>query len=76
MRKLDFKALQNLTLVTHIGIIMILPIFGGVYLGSYLDTRFGTGSIFLLIGIILGVVMSFMNLFKIALRKSKNKDGK
>ncbi|MBN2260192.1 MAG: AtpZ/AtpI family protein [Clostridiales bacterium] len=55
---------------------MILPIFGGVYLGSYLDTRFGTGSIFLLIGIILGVVMSFMNLFKIALRKSKNKDGK
>ncbi|MEA3423799.1 MAG: AtpZ/AtpI family protein [Bacillota bacterium] len=76
MRKIDFKSLQNLALITQVGFIMIIPIIGGVYLGSYLDTRFGTGSLFLFIFIIVGVVTAFMNLFKITIRKSKNKDGK
>ena len=74
LRKLDFDALKNLSLVSHIGIIMILPIIGGVYLGNYLDNRLGTGSVFLLVGIILGVITAFMNLFKIAIRKSKKRD--
>lgn len=74
MRKLDFDALKNLSLVSHIGIIMILPIIGGVYLGNYLDTRFGTGSLFLLIGVLVGVVTAFMNLFKIGIRKSRKRD--
>lgn len=73
-RKLDFHALKNLTLVSHIGLVMILPIIGGVYLGHFLDQRLGTGSLFLLVGIVLGVVTAFMNLFKIAVRKSKDRD--
>lgn len=76
MRKLDFRSLQNLALITQIGFIMIIPIFGGVFLGHYLDTRFGTGSLFLFIFIIIGVISAFMNLFKLTIRKSKNKDGK
>ena len=77
MRKIDFKSLQNLALITQVGFIMIIPIIGGVYLGSYLDKRFGTGSLFLFIFIIIGVITAFMNLFKITIRKSKNKkDGK
>lgn len=76
MKKIDFNAMQNLTLVTHIGVVMIIPIIGGVYFGNYLDTRFGTNGVFLFIFIIIGVITSFMNLFKIGLRKSKKKDGK
>ncbi len=73
MGRLNYKALENLALVTHIGIIMIIPIFAGVYIGDYLDDRFGTGGIFLLVFILLGIAVSFMNLFKIGLRKSRNK---
>lgn len=76
MRKLDFKALQNLSLVTHIGMVMIIPIFGGVYIGNYLDVRFGTGSLFLFVFIIIGIITAFMNLFKIAMRKTNDKDRK
>lgn len=76
MGKVDFKALQNLTLVTQIGLVMIIPIFGGVYIGNYLDMRFETSGLFLLIFTIFGVVVAFLNLFKIVLRKSKNKDRK
>ena len=76
MSKVDFKALQNLALVTQIGLIMIIPIFGGVYIGNYLDMRFGTSGVCLLIFTILGVIVAFSNLFKIVLRKSKNKDRK
>ncbi|MCD6436335.1 MAG: AtpZ/AtpI family protein [Clostridiales bacterium] len=56
---------------------MIIPIIGGVYFGNYLDVRFGTGSLFLFVFIIIGVITAFMNLFKMTIRKSNNKkDGK
>jgi F0F1-type ATP synthase assembly protein I len=71
--RLNYKALENLALITHIGIVMIIPIFAGVTIGDYLDDRFGTGGIFLLVFILLGIAVSFMNLFKIGLRKSRNK---
>jgi F0F1-type ATP synthase assembly protein I len=76
MGKLDFRALQNLSLVTHVGFVMIIPIIGGVYFGNYLDLRFGTGGIFLLIFVVVGVMTAFMNLFRITLRKTGKKDGK
>lgn len=76
MSKVDFKTMQNLTLVTQIGLVMIIPIFGGVYIGNYLDIRFGTNGVCLLIFTIFGVIVAFLNLFKMVLRKSKNKDRK
>jgi len=46
---------ENLFYISQIGISMVVPIFAGVYIGNYLDDKFSTGGILLLVFIILGV---------------------
>lgn len=72
----DYGMYTNLIFVSQIGINMALPIFCGVYGGNWLDQKFNTGSIFLLLGVLLGVGTSFMNLYKIAMSKSNDKRRK
>ncbi|MBN2285469.1 MAG: AtpZ/AtpI family protein [Tissierellales bacterium] len=67
------KILENLALVTQIGIVMIVPIMIGLFLGKFLDEKLGTGNIFLLIFIIAGVGSAFLNVYKIAMRDYKKK---
>ena len=55
---------------------MVVPILGGLYIGKWIDARFGTDPTFLLIFIVLGVIVSFMNLFKIGTKDVKNKTRK
>lgn len=69
MDKKKYKMYENLAFLTHIGLMMAIPIFGGVYLGNYLDQKFQTGSIFLLISIGIGVFVAFLNLYKIAMKR-------
>lgn len=76
MSKKDLGMYQNLVFVTQIGVSMAMPIFLGVYGGNWLDQRMGTRGIFLLIGILLGVGTSFMNLYKIAISRSKDRRRK
>lgn len=61
-----FKMVANMALVTQIGVSMIVPIFGGVYFGHWLDEKVGTKLIFLLVFTILGVGAAFSSLFKLA----------
>jgi len=72
----DFGMYQNLVFVSQIGISMALPVFLGVYGGNWLDQKIGTSGIFLLLGILLGVGTSFMNLYKIAISRSNDKRKK
>ena len=74
MSKLKFKDYENLTLITQISFIMIIPIFGGLLLGKWLDEKLQTGNIFLLVMIILGVIIAFLNLFKYTMKGIKNKN--
>ena len=74
MSKLEFKDYENLTLITQISFIMIIPIFGGLLLGKWLDEKLQTGNIFLLVMIILGVIIAFLNLFKYTMKGIKNKN--
>jgi len=76
MSKKDYRMYENLIYVSQIGISMVIPIFAGVYIGNYLDEKFSTGGIFLLIFIILGVGTSFLNLYKLAMKKSSDKRRK
>lgn len=59
-----FSIYKGLVMITHIGLMMIIPIFAAVYFGNYLDTKFQTGNIFLIVLIILGVIVGFMNVYK------------
>lgn len=65
------KIFQNLALLTQIGIMMVVPIFGGLLVGRFLDNKFGTGNKLLLVFIILGTGAAFMNLYKIAMKDNK-----
>jgi F0F1-type ATP synthase assembly protein I len=67
------KIFQNLALVTQIGIMMIVPIFGGLLLGRFLDDKLGTGNKLLLVFIILGTGAAFRNLYKIGMKDNKKK---
>jgi F0F1-type ATP synthase assembly protein I len=69
MNKKNFRMYENLAFLTQLGLMMAIPIFVGVYMGSYLDTRFNTGSLFLLICIGIGVLSAFLNLYKIAMKR-------
>lgn len=74
MKKEDkSKILRNLSLITQIGISMIVPILIGIIFGNFLDNKLGTEVIFLIIFLILGVAASFLNLFKITDKLSKRK---
>ena len=76
MSKKDYRMYENLFYISQIGISMVVPIFAGVYIGNYLDDKFSTGGILLLVFIILGVGTSFMNLYKLAMKKSSEKRRK
>lgn len=64
---------KNLGLLTYVGLMMILPVIGGILLGQFIDKRFDTGNIFLFVFIIIGVVTSFLNLYRIAMGSQKRK---
>lgn len=67
------KILENLALVTQIGISMLVPILGGILLGNFIDKKLGTGVVFLLIFSVLGIISAFVTLFNIAVRRNKRK---
>ncbi len=68
--KTDFKTLKYLSLISQVGLIMAIPIFGSVFLGHWIDTKVGTNGIFLIIFILMGIYIAFRNLFVIVLKKS------
>ncbi|SHJ65534.1 AtpZ/AtpI family protein [Paramaledivibacter caminithermalis] len=68
MKNGKYKIYENLAFVTQIGLMMIIPIVISVLLGHYIDEKLGTGNLFLLIFIALGVASSFLNLYKVMMR--------
>ncbi|MGO1368658.1 AtpZ/AtpI family protein [Senegalia sp. (in: firmicutes)] len=72
-KKKNSKVLENLALISQIGISMAVPIIGSIFVGSLLDEKLGTNVLFLIIFVILGVGASFMTLFKITSRMSNRK---
>lgn len=63
--------LQNLALISQVGIMMLVPIIGGVLLGAYLDRLAKTNGIFLIIFVLLGVGTSFRNLYVLSVQKGR-----
>ena len=70
--KMNF--LKALTLISQVGITMIVPVIAGVWLGNYLDELLHTNLIFLLLGVILGVSAGFRNAYRLIMQQQD--DGK
>ncbi len=66
------------SLVTQIGIHMIVTIFLCFFIGQWLDNLIGTAPIFLFIFTLIGVLSAFVGVYKISLkeinRTAKNSD--
>ena len=48
LERKDFLIYENLLYISQIGLLMIVPIFGGVVVGKWLEERFHTNGILLL----------------------------
>ena len=61
----EFGVLQALALLTQIGLVIMIPIVLGVYLGNRIDNYLETEPIFLVIFILLGVFFGFKNAYRL-----------
>ncbi len=68
MKNKKGHVLQNLALVSYIGIAMMVPILAGVVAGRWLDQRFSTKPIFLFVLIISGVLIGARNAYYLAMK--------
>lgn len=74
--KWDAKMAKGLSLISQMGLMMAIPIFGCLFLGNYLDKLLGTGPLLLLIFIIIGVLASFRNLYVYGMKYGQKKEDK
>lgn len=58
--------LQNLALISYIGIAMMVPIIAGVAAGRWLDDRFNTSPALLFVFIVFGVLVGARNVYQLA----------
>ena len=63
MDKETRKYAMQMAFASSIGIAMVITVFGGLYLGSYLDRRLGTGNKFTLLFLLVGVAAGFKNIY-------------
>ena len=72
--KKKYGFLANFSLVSQIGTMMVIPIILGVWLGGIIDRKLGTGALFLIIFMILGVGASFRNIYLIVYKQFEKKE--
>ncbi|MDE6182106.1 MAG: AtpZ/AtpI family protein [Eubacteriales bacterium] len=59
------------SLLSQVGINMIIPIILCVFIGKWIDEKLNTDPLFLIIFIILGVLSSFRNLYVLVIKDYK-----
>lgn len=72
--KREYGFLANFALVSQIGVMMVVPIVLGVWLGGKIDNKLGTGALFLIIFVILGVGAGFRNVYLIVMKQYEKKE--
>lgn len=73
--RLDPATVRALGLVSGIGFSIALSIGGGVGLGIFLDNSLGTAPVFLIVGILLGLVLAGYALYRLTLFRSSGREG-
>ncbi|MCK8828023.1 AtpZ/AtpI family protein [Natroniella acetigena] len=57
--------LKALALLSQIGIVILIPIGVGIWVGNKLDDWLGTGALFLAVFVVLGVIVGFKNAYRL-----------
>lgn len=63
--KLEQSAYLQMGYAASIGIAMVVSIFGSLFIGRYLDGKFGTGIKLTLLFLVMGIIAGFWNLYKL-----------
>jgi ATP synthase protein I len=65
MKKKKKKATQvfEMAYASSLGIALVLAIFGSLLLGVFIDRKLGTGSIFTILFLVIGIVAGFRNYY-------------
>ena len=50
---------------TNLGMYLAIPLLGGIFLGKFLDKKFGTNNLFTITLILFGTISVFYNLIKL-----------
>lgn len=64
---------QMLSLISQLGIMMVVSIFGCFFVGKFIDNKLNTSPIFMLIFLVLGVGGAFMSVYKTVIVYTKRK---
>lgn len=59
-----FEIAKATSLLTQLGLIVVICVFGCAYVGIYLDRRLNTSPIFALVFIVLGVGSAFASVYR------------
>ena len=72
-KKEIFDIVSLLSLVTQLGLMMVIPILACTLLGKYLDDKLNSSPIFLIILLILGIGGAFSGVYKTVIIYTKTK---
>lgn len=75
MKKENRRLLFELGYASCLGIAMAIAIFGSMFIGLWLDAKFNTGSTFILIFLVLGILAAFRNVQVFVRRYVKDEIG-
>lgn len=62
---------RGLALLLNLGLVMVVCVLIGFFIGRYIDNRFGTGPIFLLVFTFIGLFAALKAMYDLAMRDWK-----
>ncbi|MDQ5985064.1 MAG: hypothetical protein CSYNP_00768 [Syntrophus sp. SKADARSKE-3] len=65
MKKEQNRAYTQMAYASSIGIGMVLAVFGGLFLGNFLDNKLGTSPFFTFLLLLMGIVAGFRSLYQL-----------
>lgn len=74
LEKNSFKTFYALSFAWQLGFLIVIPISGFIFLGSLIDRIFGTGPIFLIIGLLTGFIITVYEIYHLLIPLIKNKE--
>lgn len=72
-RKMYMEIANMLSLVSQVGLMILIPILGCTFIGKFLDAKFNTSPILMLIFLVLGIGGAFMGVYKTLVVYTKRK---
>lgn len=72
-RKMYMEIANMLSLVSQVGLMILVSILGCTFIGKFLDSKFGTDPVLTIIFLLLGIGGAFMSVYKTLIVYTKRK---